>query len=314
MNAPERQIEDEAIGWIVRMREPDFADWDGFTRWLEQDPRHNGVYETMALADEDSEPLVDALKNPPVSPLDRGIAEPERPVFKRRAVLGFGIAASATAIVAGYTLLDTGPALTQVATADGERRNVTLADGSRIAINGGTRLVYAADGRFARLDRGEALFTVVHNDADPFIVETGGTVLRDAGTIFNVAAREDVTDIAVSEGAVIVNPERQAIRLDAGQALQIAEGRLLRRDVALGDVASWREDRLIYHNMPLPVVASDISRNTGVPIAVAPDLATERFTGVLRLDEDPNRFVPTLGRLVGAEARESETGWTLSRG
>ncbi|MEM8695441.1 MAG: FecR domain-containing protein [Pseudomonadota bacterium] len=314
MSAPERQIEDEAIDWIVRMREPDFADWDGFTEWLERDPRHNAVYDAMAIAHQDAEPLVAALKSPPVSPLDRSTEDVRRPAFQRRAVLGFGIAATATAIVASYTLIDHEPALSRIATADGERRSVTLADGSEIALNGGTNLAYAPDGRFARLDRGEALFTVVHNEADPFIVETGDTVLRDAGTIFHVAVHTDVTDVAVSEGAVVVNPDGQAIRLDAGQALQIAEGRIRRRDVALGDVASWRDGRLIYHNVPLPVVVADISRNTGLPIAITPDLASERFTGVIRLDGNPERFMPTLGRLMGLQTRQVETGWQLSRG
>src|SRR3546814_6237810 len=56
-----------------------------------------------------------------------------------------------------------------IETAPGEHRTVTLADGSTIAINGASRLVLDDDRqRFARLERGEAMFHVVHKDDEPF--------------------------------------------------------------------------------------------------------------------------------------------------
>jgi transmembrane sensor len=34
------EMMDAARGWAIRVRDPAFADWDGFTGWLEVDPRH----------------------------------------------------------------------------------------------------------------------------------------------------------------------------------------------------------------------------------------------------------------------------------
>lgn len=45
-------VKEQAIGWIIRLRDPAFADWDGFTEWLEQDPSHREIYQALAIADE----------------------------------------------------------------------------------------------------------------------------------------------------------------------------------------------------------------------------------------------------------------------
>lgn len=45
-------VEEQAVEWLVRLRDPAFADWDSFTAWLETDATHAEVYEALALADE----------------------------------------------------------------------------------------------------------------------------------------------------------------------------------------------------------------------------------------------------------------------
>ncbi|WP_204309887.1 FecR family protein, partial [Klebsiella michiganensis] len=70
-------------------------------------------------------------------------------------------------------------------TAAGERREVALTDGSKMILNGDTR-VAMIDARHAELIEGEALFEVRHDAAHPFIVKTGDVTLEDAGTVFNV--------------------------------------------------------------------------------------------------------------------------------
>ena len=45
----------EAIEWVIRLRDPVRADWEGFMAWLEADPSHNEAYEYVALADREVE-------------------------------------------------------------------------------------------------------------------------------------------------------------------------------------------------------------------------------------------------------------------
>src|SRR3546814_7021219 len=103
----------------------------------------------------------------------------------------------------------------RIETLAGEHRTVELADGSKIEINGASVVEIDADRpRFARLESGEAMFHVVHRDDDPFVVETGGAKIVDLGTAFNVVRRDRQTSVAVSEGIILYNPDRDKVRLD----------------------------------------------------------------------------------------------------
>ncbi|MBC2776645.1 FecR family protein [Parasphingopyxis marina] len=305
------QAESDAITWIIRMRDPAFSEWDGFTLWLEADPRHADIYDRLSLLDEDAAGLVaDGDRQRP-------LAEPAavRPIA-RRSVLGWGMAAAAFAAFGGFWLVgpEPGPELQIAMTESGVRRTVELADGSTILMNGGTRLAYAPDARFARLEQGEALFSVEHDAARPFRVEAAGTELVDMGTAFNVTVNGENLTVAVSEGAVVVAPDAAALRLEAGDGVEITEGVVRRRRVDVADVASWREGRLVYADAPLSAVADDLSRNLGIEVRAAPSVAASSFSGVIRLDQPPARLLPVVGRLTGTEARRQGAGWILTRG
>src|SRR3546814_10686217 len=79
--------------------------------------------------------------------------------------------------VSGLGLFDDG---NRIETLAGEHRTVTLADGSKIEINGASVVEIDKDHpRFARLETGEAMFHVVHRERDPFVVEKGGVKIVD---------------------------------------------------------------------------------------------------------------------------------------
>src|SRR5688500_9455157 len=176
----DRQIEAEAIGWVIRLRDDGETDWAAFTLWLEADPAHAAAYDRAALVDADAKTIMPPKPARPVLPAPPPVFAPPAPERRigRRAFLGWGIAAS-LALIAGYATLGTGSGVYSLETAPGERRQIALSDGSRIEINGGTRVTLDRERpRFARLERGEALFRVVHDSARPFEVEAGDARLR----------------------------------------------------------------------------------------------------------------------------------------
>lgn len=300
-------IEEEAIGWIIRTGDPGFADWEAFTRWLEADPAHNRAYERLALADQD---MADALQSAP--PPHAPAREPTR-----RIMLGWAIAA--TIVGAGtFTVLQQRDSVYSIETVAGARRTVTFADGSRAEINGGTRLMLDRDKpRWAKLERGEAVFTVVHDTSNDFVVETGGARLVDAGTIFNVSRLDGVTEVAVAEGAIIYNPSKEAVRLDAGRALRASDDdrelRLAARDPA--SVASWRQGQLVYDGVPIGAVAADIERNLGIAVSADPSIAARPFSGVIQLGGDREAFFrQRLGPIVGGKVERRGGQWVLTAG
>ncbi len=94
-------------------------------------------------------------------------------------------------------------------TAKGEQKTVTLPDGSTIVMNTDTALSVQMSARFRTviLNRGEALFTVVHESARPFRVEAGGGVIQDIGTQFHVYKRQDKVLLSVLEGSVQIDTQ-----------------------------------------------------------------------------------------------------------
>lgn len=304
------RIEDEAIGWLIRQRDPLFDDWDGFTAWLETGPDRVAAYDRIALADADIDAVLSARETS--EPRAANDDEPTRGTTRRR-MLGWGIAASLLGMI-GYSSLNTAPTTYVVATGAQGRETIKLADGSRIDLNASTRLILDRDNpRFARLDRGEALFTVVHDAENPFIVQTGGATLMDAGTAFNVIRDAGRTEVSVSEGLVIYNPDSDRVALAAGRMLRATgKGQIKIANLETRSVASWREGQLVYDNVPLSIVASDLSRNLGVEIGVGKVAGRQSFSGVVQLGGTLETVVERTASVTGVSALKNGKGWTLA--
>ncbi len=303
-------MEEAALDWVIRQRDPGFDGWEDFEAWLSADPAHAEAYHRMAIADQDMAELVKAVPAAPKLPPLRAVPEPRH--ITRRAWMGGAIAASVAALV-GVAMIERGPSTYPIETAPGARRTVDLADGSSITLNGGTRVILDhKDPRHATLERGEALFDVVHDDAAPFKVDVGGARLVDVGTRFNVLREGKTTAVQVAEGAVIYNPDSEAVRLDAGRALKAVDGdtHLQLAAVSPASVATWREGRLIYDGQTMADVAADLARWSGQPVRADPAVAGQRFRGVLSLgaQDDIVRLAP----LLQVDVRRDASGWILA--
>jgi len=302
-------IDTQAADWLIRQRDPGFADWDGFTDWLAADPDHAAAYDALASLDID----LDAL--PPVEqPQIAWDAEPIRHRPSRRAWFGGALAAAVVGVigVSSFGIFDD---TQRIETLAGEHRSVTLADGSKIEINGASALILDHDRpRFARLDRGEAMFHVVHNETDPFVVEAGDVQIVDLGTAFNVVRGDRRTSVAVSEGVVAYNPKRENVRLAAGKSLEARDGAAPQvRDVEAATVGGWRTGLLVYNGAPLGDVAADLKRTAGIDVEIAPDAEALVFRGALVIDRDRARTMADLAALSGTRAERRGDGWVLMR-
>lgn len=300
-------IQEEALGWVIRTRDPDFIEWTGFIAWLEADPSHAVAYDALAADDVDLAALVPA--EPAIVPSPANDAG--EPGWRRwRWVAGGAIAAALVATLSIATLNRSD--IYTVTTKPGETRVIALEDGTRIDMNGASTLrLDHKNLRFAALDQGEAAFTVTHDSNDPFRVKVGETVFEDAGTMFNIVRSGTATRIGVSEGLVIYNPESEAISLPAGRALVEDAAGLRLSAVDLQAVASWRQGRLVYDNAPIGEVTGDISRSLGVRLEGTNGAKAMRFTGTILLDKDAPRFFARTAPLLGLSVARQGDGWLL---
>jgi transmembrane sensor len=88
----------------------------------------------------------------------------------------------------------------------GERRSITLADGSTVDLNARSRIQIEFSGaeRHVELLDGQALFQVAKDKNRPFIVRSGDATVRAVGTQFDVYRKENGTTVTVLEGRVAV--------------------------------------------------------------------------------------------------------------
>jgi transmembrane sensor len=313
MNAGESIIETEAIDWLIRVNSPDFGDWDGLAAWMARSADHARAFNQLAALDDAfaaAEPK--RQRNPLHATGDRDAtvaAAPWRGLVGTRA-----FAAAVMTLVAFGSLFVFFPRTQVIETRPGEMREVILAEGVRAWLNGDTRIEYAGkDPKEVELVRGEALFDVTNGSARPFEVTAGRIVMRDLGTTFNVIHGSSVTELAVSSGRVIFDSKGAAITLGKGQAARVSGPGLGadRFTIPAEAIAGWRSGRLVYRNAALIQIAEDISRRTGVRIAVAPDAASLRFTGTIGLDKDLGDTLGRAGPILGVEAHQQGSGWVL---
>lgn len=305
MSASDSMIEREALAWLVRVNDPAFDQWDAWDHWLAADVRHSATYWRLAEAEAD---VVEALKSAPVRPARPVVARTFG--FPRRAAVAAAVAV--VALGGGWLVWNQRAQPWSIATASGERRTVTLADGSRVSLDGATRLTLdRRDPRDVTLNAGRALFEVAHDDADPFRVTVGDTTVTDLGTTFDVTRLSDGARISVSEGTVRVDRRSASATLHPGDGVVATSEGLQRRSVSPEDVAGWRAGRLSYTNETLAIVAQDLERALDRPIRVAPSLSERRVSGSWSTRATPTDLKARLSRLLGVSVVEDGQGWRL---
>ena len=300
-----RATEDQAIDWLIRQRDDRFDDWEAFEAWLATD-EHARAYDQLAADERDLGDLLTGVE----WPAEPEVEAPVRPA--RRYWLGGAVAASLAVAVSAWTLWPSRDLYT-IETKGGERRIVALND-VRVDMNGATRITFdRKDQRYAKLENGQAVFVVRHDDAHPFKLDTREAKLVDAGTTFEVTSDSDGLDVAVSEGLILVDPDSAGIRVPAGQRFLLQAGERTGKLSAVrpSDVGGWRSGQLFYDGAPLSRVAADLRRSLGIAkVEVSPDAARRQFSGVIRLDGGVPATIERL-RLLGITVTRTPDGRTV---
>ena len=298
---PGSALSDEAIDWLVRLSSGRATPRDrlAFLRWRERSPMHE------AAAREAEVLLRGVAETRQADRLRRGAEPlPFRPSSRRfgRRTLFAGATAAAASVAAVTVGLNVLGPLSGVyadhATSVGERKRVTLDDGSVVTLNTATALSvdYSGLERRVALHDGEAMFEVAKDPNRPFIATAGNGEARAVGTAFVVRRKETCAHVIVTEGTVEVTVGKAApVRLEAGQRLGFGEGdRQKLRTVDVETLTAWQRGKLIFNSRSLQSVVDELQRYRRGRIVIANDqLKTLQVTGVFDLD-DPDRLLRTL--------------------
>lgn len=321
----------EAGFWLLRLESEDADDRDDFTRWLDADPLHALAFAAIAetvSAERRSNPayagmaalpaasIADKPRSAGLSSFARGTKRPPRAPWRMAA----SIALLALSGAAAATLFGDGLLADRYATAPGELREVVLADGSRVHLNGGTRLsVRYRDGlRALTLREGEAVFDVAEDHARPFRVRAGARVVEAVGTEFDIEHRGSSVAVGVAKGTVaIADPSRidtgraseapGAVLVAHGNATSYGDRGALQpvRAVPAEQVGAWRRNMLVYERVPLATVMQGLERHFGGRFQLDPRIAGRVVTISLPL-RDRASVVQALESVQSLRATQSD--------
>lgn len=197
----------QAAQWLVLMHSGEMTDADRLAcdRWRASHADHELAWQRAALVSKKFG-LVPAKVGAPV--LRNAAAMNRRAAIKTLALL---IAAGPVAWTA-YRVAPWQEWIANEHTATGEQREITLPDGTRLAMNTATAIDIAFDDKTRRifLRSGEIMVTTAKDPAAvarPFIVESLQGSMRALGTRFIARQDNGYSRVAVTEGAIEVTPK-----------------------------------------------------------------------------------------------------------
>jgi transmembrane sensor len=321
------RIVEQAVAWYVRRASGlPLSDTDpAFTAWHAAHPDHARAWhrlQSMGGRLRDSTGRVPA----PLAraALTQAAGMPRRRLLKTLAWAGIGGSAL-------YLVQDEVPwrsqfalALADARTATGERRDLVLADGTRLLLNTATAVDIRFDTqrRLITLHAGEIRVTTAHDPAGrPFMVRTRDGTLTPVGTRFTVR-RDEVpgdaqgfTGLAVEQGAVEIRVASTAstepVLVRAGEQARFTREGVDAR-VPLDEAAqSWTDGTLSAERMRLADLLTELGRHRPGRLRCDPAVADLRVTGVWSLAdaEATDRVLASLEKTLPVQVSRFTRYW-----
>jgi transmembrane sensor len=164
-------------------------------------------------------------------------------------------------------------------TQKGQKRTLTLTDGTRIVLNAESALTFPE--RFSDTLRtvflqGEAFFDVAEDKNRPFIVNTPTIHIQVLGTSFNLSAYQDdsLSNVALLQGKVHVqqnqaDPNQPALALKPGEMATYHKHsqHLSTGDFDVKAISAWKDGILYFNNAGYQEITQVLERWYGVQFA-----------------------------------------------
>jgi transmembrane sensor len=324
-----------AMAWRLRLSEPHWSadDEAELEVWLQADERHARAFErtgqVWAFFDQHatSPELLSARRAllGRVQRQARGRWTGPAAIVRapsRRVALG----AMAAALVVGVGIW---PLATQgdvYRTGVGERRVITLADGSVVTLDAMSKVAvrYSRGQRRLVLRQGQARFDVAKDLSRPFTVTARDRNVVATGTAFNIDMIEPEVRVTLIEGRVLVMPTESRVPLverRGGKTVELHPGQALvaSRDAApqlvrtadLGQATAWQDGKLMFDREPLGEAVERINRYSDRKITVADARAAAvPVSGVFNAG-DANAFLEAVNGFLAVRVVQGPDGVVL---
>lgn len=319
-------IQGAAERWLARLDSPDChaRDRAAFEDWLARSPAHvEDYFEAERVHGIAASLGADDLLRAATRSARRGARD-----HGRGGRGGWGLALAASLLLAAGAAFWYAPTpvsmpdLARHATAVGELRAVTLADGTRLLLDTDTTVTtrFRADARVLRLERGRVQLVVAEDRRRPFLVEAGASTIRDIGTTFQVSRWQDVVNVGLVDGAVSVTvgagrPGAATATLSPGEQVSVEAARLhQKRPFDIAVARSWPRGDLVFKERRLDSLLAEMNRYATTPLRLAdPAMGSVTVNGVFHHD-DQAALIAALERGWALRAERRDDGEIVLHG
>ncbi|MGY2401782.1 FecR domain-containing protein [Pseudomonas sp. SDO5271_S396] len=294
------ELIDNATRWYVLLRsgQATVGDWQRYEQWRAADPRHDalcrqletrlGVFQVPLAQGVSGKVLQQALEAPS-----------SRRQVLQIALAGAGVALGATLLARplGMPLADL---TADVRTGTGERRSVTLDDGSELLLNAQSAadIQFDLQRRLVRLREGELLARVASDRQRPFLIHTDQARLRAYGNRLLVREREGQGQVVALNGAVEIDSQNGArLQLAAGHEVHYDRAGFGPVQLSSSGATAWIDGFLQVRDRPLAEVIETLRPYHNGILRLDPAVAGLRVSGLYRLD-NPQQILDTLARTL----------------
>jgi transmembrane sensor len=199
-------------------------------------------------------------------------------------------------------------------------RRASLPDGSTVTLNTASRIVvdFKPAARTVKLAEGEALFSVHHDPARPFVVEAGAVSVRAARAEFSIRRREGrEVEVMVCDGFVDLLREGRVVqRISAGRVVSAAPAKTLATQAVTPDEVgrrlAWREGMVAFHGETLAQAADEFARYADERIVIDDPMVARRTVVGLFVANDPINFAQAVAGSFGLRAERVPGGVRLT--
>ena len=314
----------QAATWRVRLAEHDLEGCPELSAWLAEDGRNAAAWKQIQ---EDWALFAEHANSPEILELRSEALTHAHEVGKGRWIRSRRFAVTnGLRIAAGIAILVVGGLIVWMKQPDvyttraGERRIVTLADGSEVALDSRSEVSvrYSAHARELTLTQGQARFDVAHDIERPFAVTADGHKVIATGTSFNVDLFGPSLLVTLIEGRVVVSSAPSwasptkvdtpvaRIPLDAGEQVVFSPKKPPKvTHVNLGQAIAWENGEVVSENDTLTTVVARINRYARNAVIIGDAQTDElRISGVFHTG-DVDGFVSTIVEYLPVRDRKS---------
>jgi len=289
---------DQASDWIAKLdRELSRTEKNEFQLWLSQDNKNVKLLLEIAKMWDKME---DLSRLSDLFPQEQ-VEKKSTPWFVAVAA-SFVVAIIFSLVNSGYApFTDKTPSSvivmqTSYQTSIGESNTINLPDNSKLVLNTNSfvQVKYTQNARLIELQRGEIHIDVAHDKSRPLSVLANGKIIQAVGTAFNVQVNNDLVELIVTDGKVLVAKKKNiSLNSDIEQiaqklpqnAMAVSKGEKVELDltnqssekiikiepIEIAASLSWRRGNLIFRGESLADAMAEISRYTDIEFELADD-------------------------------------------